>query len=86
MRTKFALILFLLVTLTGCAMWEGFERGITGQDPTGEGTLSHVGEAAGYAATNVVEFLPSPWRELLVALISGATGWVASARKVEESK
>lgn len=80
------LVLILVITLTGCAMWEGFERGITGQDPTGEGTLSHVGEAAGYAAVNAVEFLPSPWREILVALISGATGWAAAARKEEESR
>ena len=85
MKLNHVLLLLLLVaTISGCAFWDGFQRGITGSDPVAATSVEDAGQAAGYAVVDSVHFFPSPWREILIALISGATGWAASARKEEK--
>lgn len=83
---RLLLIVVLVSTLSGCAFWDGFQRGITGTDPVSTTTVEHAGEAAGYAVVDSVGFLPSPWREILIAALSAVTGWTAAARKGEETK
>jgi hypothetical protein len=84
MKTKFVLVLFLFATMSGCAFWDGFQRGITGEDPVAAASIEVAGEAAGYAVVDSVGFFPSPWREILIALLSGVTGWSAATRKGKE--
>ena len=81
---RIILIAVLVATLSGCAFWDGFQRGITGEDPVAAATVEAAGEAAGYAVVDSVGFFPSPWKEILIALISGVTGWSAATRKGKE--
>jgi len=85
MRIKFALILILLVTISGCAFWDGFTRGLAGQDAVGTGAiLDTAGHVTGEALVDAVPFFPSPWKELLIATISAVTGWSVATKKGEE--
>tara|TARA_R110000824_G_scaffold137154_2_gene301205 strand:+ start:7202 stop:7444 length:243 start_codon:yes stop_codon:yes gene_type:complete len=79
---RFSLLIVSLLFLSGCAFWEGFERVVTGNDPE---VLESIGETTGSVVVDSVNFLPSPWREIVVGLISGLTGWTA-AKKNEEDK
>ena len=81
---RIILIAVLVFTLTGCAFWDGFQRGISGEDPVAAASIEAAGEAAGYAVVDSVGFFPSPWREILIALLSGVTGWSAATRKGKE--
>jgi len=81
---RIILIAVLVATLSGCAFWDGFQRGITGEDPVAAASIEAAGEAAGYAVVDSVGFFPSPWREILIALLSGVTGWSAATRKGKE--
>ena len=85
MRVLFVAMVLLSV-LSGCAFWEGFERGVTGQDPQSASSLETVGEAAGYAVVDSVVLFPSPWREMVIAAISAVTGWATASRKVDKAK
>tara|TARA_R110000824_G_scaffold75309_4_gene191226 strand:- start:7070 stop:7354 length:285 start_codon:yes stop_codon:yes gene_type:complete len=78
-----SLLLFVITTLSGCAFWDGFTRGIASGDPVIAASVEGAGHASGAALVESVRFFPSPWREILIALISGATGW-ATARKEKE--
>jgi hypothetical protein len=81
------LILFLLVTVSGCAFWDGLTRGLSGQGPVGTGVaLETAGQVAGEAVVDAVPFFPSPWKELLIVVISAATGWSVATKKVEETQ
>lgn len=70
----------LLVTLTGCAFWDGFTRGLT-DGSGGEAVLGTAGEVTGKVVRDSVPLLPSPWREIIVGCLAGVAGWVARARK-----
>ncbi len=84
MKWKVVAIALLVATLSGCAFWDGFRRGITGQSPVEAPTiLDAAGQTTGYAIVDTAVFFPSPWREVLIALISGVTGWAAATRKEE---
>lgn len=76
MRWHF-LVVILLVTISGCAFWDGFTRGISSDD----GLLGTAGEVTGKVVVDSVPLLPSPWREIVVGCLAAVTGWVASARK-----
>ena len=58
---RIILIVVLVVTLSGCAFWDGFQRGISGEEPVATVTVESVGEAAGYAVVDSVGFFPSTW-------------------------
>ena len=79
---KLYFLFVVLLLLSGCAFWEGFERGITGKDLP---ALENIGEATGGVVVDSVNFLPSPWREIVIAFISCLTGWTAAKMK-EENK
>lgn len=81
---RLLLVVVLVSTLSGCAFWDGFQRGVTGADPVAVATVEVAGEAAGYAVVDSVSFFPSPWKEILIALLSGVTGWSAATRKGKE--
>jgi hypothetical protein len=74
------LVVILLVTISGCAFWDGFTRGIS--DGSGsEAVLNTAGEYTGAVVRDSVPLLPSPWREIVVGCLAAVTGWVASAKK-----
>jgi len=81
---RIVFIAVLVVTLSGCAFWDGFTRGLSGGESSATVTVESVGEVAGYAVVDSVDFFPSPWKEILIALISGVTGWSAATRKGKE--
>jgi len=70
------LVVLLLVTISGCAFWDGFTRVISD-----EASLETAGEFTGQVVRDSVPLLPSPWREIIVGCLAGVVGWMASARK-----
>lgn len=84
-----AIILSILAfSISGCAWTQGFLGGVA--DPAGSASLvagEAVGAVVGNVAEEIVPILPSPWRELLLAvlgLIAGFFGKVAADKKKEE--
>lgn len=81
---RFTLSVLLVATLflSGCAFWRGFKAGVTGEPLTPEvvSTQTEVGEQAGNILKESAPYLPSPWREIVVAIIASVTGWGAAKR------
>lgn len=86
-RYILSIVLVSTLFLSGCAFWKGFKAGITGEPLTPEvvSTQTEVGEQVGVGLKEAAPFLPSPWREIVVAIIASVTGWGA-AKKDEANK
>lgn len=83
---RFTLSVLLVATLflSGCAFWRGFKAGVTGEPLTPEvvSTQTEVGEQAGNILKESTPYLPSPWREIVVAIIASVTGWGAAKKDI----
>lgn len=87
-RFTVSVLLVLVLTLSGCAFWKGFKAGITGEELTAEtiSTTTEVGVVTGEQLKEVAPYFPSPWREILVAVIAAVTGWGAATREQKDNK
>lgn len=88
-RFGLSVLLISVLLLSGCAFWNGFKAGITGEEltPAVVSTTTQAGEFAAENLRKVIPYFPSPWREILIAVVAALTGWgAAQPRKPEVEK
>ena len=81
------MMLVSLLALSGCAWSEGFLQGVS--DPKGEASKQageEVGRAVGTVLENAAPALPSPWRELVLAVLGVLAGLFGRAAREQKEK